>query len=344
MPTFEDIAKIAGVSKATVSLSLSDSPKISLETKIKIRNIAKNIGYDMSGLEGGKWLRNRSIGMLHVSHNPDFEKDFFRDTLIGVSEDAANKGYDVVFIGSHMQKNMNDSSEDIAEKVIQSGVEGVVVITSIPNLKGFGKLQDMHFPMVFVGNRKVDGSARHVFNVCSDHYSGGKMAAEYLHDDLGHARIALVCGQNMPHWELDRANGFFSHLRNSGLDDIENGKVIVSERYNPDDEGWGRLTRIGPTAIFAVNASIGISVLHYLRSVSRKIPDDVSLIVFDDFASFPYEHPPVTVIKQNKEALGSLAVKVLTDLLEKSKIPPRQMLISTELIERESCAAVQTQK
>ncbi|TNJ64187.1 LacI family transcriptional regulator [Paenibacillus hemerocallicola] len=341
MPTFEDIAKIAGVSKATVSLSLSDSPKISMETKVKIRNIAKNIGYDLSGMEGGKWLRNRSIGILHVSHNPDFEKDFFRDTLIGVTEDATNKGYDVVFIGSHMQKNINDTSEDIAEKVMQSGVEGVVVISSIPNLKGFGKLQDMHFPMVFVGNRKVDGSARQIFNVCSDHYSGGKMAAEYLFDDLKHTRIALVGRHNMPHWEQDRANGFFSHLRNSGLADIENDKVLVSERYKPDDEGWTKLSRIEPTAIFAVNASIGISVLHYLRSVQKRIPQDVSVIVFDDFASFPYEHPPVTVIKQNKEALGSLAVKVLTDLLEKSKYPPRQMLISTELIERESCAAAQ---
>lgn len=339
MPTFEDIAKIAGVSKATVSLALSDSTKISLETKIKIRNIAKSIGYQLSGLEGGKWLRNKSIGILYVSHIPDFEKDFFRDTLIGVTEDAANTGYDVVFIGSHMPKNIDDTAEDIADKVIQSGVEGVVVVSSIPNLKGFGKLQDMHFPLVFVGNRKVDGSARHIFNVCSDHYNGGKMAAEYLLDDLGHTRISLVGRVQMPHWELDRANGFFSHLRNSGLTDIEEGKVLVSERYKPEDEGWSKLTRDNPTAIFALNASVGMSVLHYLRSAGKRIPDDVSLVVFDDFASFPYENPPITVIKQNKEALGSLAVKLLIDLLEKSKIPPRQMLISTELIERNSCAA-----
>lgn len=341
MPTFEDIAKIANVSKATVSLALSDSAKISLETKIKIRNIAKSIGYNLSGMEGGKWLRNKSIGILYVSHVPDFEKDFFRETLIGVTEDAANSGYDVVFIGSQMQKNAEEKAEEIADKVIQSGVEGVVVVSSIPNLKGFGKLQDMHFPMVFVGNRKVDGSGRHIFNVCSDHYNGGKRAAEYLLDDLGHTRIALVGRVNMPHWELDRANGFFSHLRNSGLTDIENGKTIISERYNPGDEGWAKLGQIDPTAIFALNASIGISVLHYLRSVGKRIPDDTSVIVFDDFASFPYENPPITVIKQDKEALGSLAVKLLIDLLEKSKIPPRQMLISTELIERNSCTAAQ---
>ncbi|MEF3306810.1 LacI family DNA-binding transcriptional regulator [Paenibacillus sp. GYB003] len=338
MPTFEDIAKIAGVSKATVSLALSDSAKISLETKVKIRNIAKSIGYNLSGAEGSKWLRNKSIGILYVSNIPDFEKDFFRDTLIGVTEDAANTGYDVVFIGSHMPKSAEDMTEDIADKVVQSGVEGVIVISSIPNLKGFGKLQQMHFPMVFVGNRKVDGSARNIFNVCSDHYNGGKMAAEYLLDDLGHTRISLVGRVHMPHWEQDRLNGFFSYLRNSGLTDIENDKVLVSERYNPDDEGWNRLTRIQPSAIFAANAGIGISVLHYLRAVGRRIPEDVSLIVFDDFASFPYENPPITVIKQNKEALGSLAVKLLLDLLEKSKIPPRQMLISTELIERQSCA------
>lgn len=82
-------------------------------------------------------------------------------------------------------------------------------------------------------------------------------------------------------------------------------------------------------------------MLHYLRSAGKRIPEDVSLVVFDDFASFPYENPSITVIKQNKEALGRLAVKLLIDLLEKSNIPPRQMLISTELIERNSCAAAQ---
>ena len=338
MPTFDDIAKIAGVSKATVSLALSDSPKISMETKVKIRNIAKSIGYDISGMEGGKRQRNRSIGILYIGHTADYEKDFFRDSLIGITEDATNKGYDVVFIGGHLQKNINEAAEVIAEKVMQSGVEGVVVISSIPNLKGFKKLQEMHFPMVFIGNRKVDGSDKNVYNVSSDHYSGGKMAAEYLFDQLKHTRIALICRPNMPHWELDRVNGFFSYLRNSGLADIENNMVMVSERYTADDENWGKLDRLQPTAVFAVNASLGISVLHHLRATQKRIPEDVSVVVFDDFASFPYENPPITAIKQNKEALGSLAVKVLTDLLEKSKCPPRQMLISTELIERKSCA------
>lgn len=339
MPTFEDIAKIAGVSKATVSLALSDSSKISMETKIKVRNIARSIGYNLDGLEGGKWPRNRSIGILYVTHVPDFEKDFFRDTLIGVTEDASSKGYDVVFVGNHMQPNADDMADAIADKVMQSGVEGVIVISSIPNLKGFRKLQDMHFPMVFIGNRKVDGSGRHIFNVCSDHYNGGKLAAEYLHDDLGHTRIAVVGRLQMPHWEVDRVNGFFSHLRDAGLSDIEANKVLVSDRFNPEYEGWKRLEQIRPTAVFAVNANIGISVLHHLRSANKRIPEDVSVIVFDDFASFPYEHPPITVIKQNKEALGNLAVKVLTDLLENKKAPPRQLLISTELIVRQSCAA-----
>lgn len=76
-------------------------------------------------MEGAKWLRNKSIGILYVSHVPDFEKDFFRDTLIGVTEDAADTNYDVVFIGSHMQQHVNDTSEDIADKVIQSGARGL---------------------------------------------------------------------------------------------------------------------------------------------------------------------------------------------------------------------------
>jgi len=337
MPTFEDIAKIAGVSKATVSLALSDSPKISLETKVKIRNIAKSIGYNLNAVEGGKWLRSRSIGILYLSENPDFEKEFFRDTLMGITEDSAHRGYDVVFIGIHTRQSEN-LAEDITEKVLRSGVEGIVVVSSIPNLSGLDKLIDMRFPMVCVGDRRVDGSVHQLFNVSSDNYNGGRMAAEYLLG-LGHTRICLVTGQHPPHWEIDRSNGFFLQLRNAGLTDVEKNAVSINSPFRREDECWTRLHELNPTAVFAVNAFVGISVLHYLRSAEKRIPDDVSVIVFDDFSSFPYENPPITVIKQDKEALGSLAVKVLIDLLENAKVPPRQLLISTQLIERSSCSS-----
>lgn len=336
MPTFEEIAKLAGVSKATVSLALSDSPKISLATKTKVRNIAKNIGYNFNALDPGKWSRTRSIGALYISEDPDHDKEFFKETLMGISEDAAKADYDIVFIGVHY-KNDEALNDEIADKVIRSGVEGIIVISSIANLKGFSKLIQLHFPMVFVGDRKVEG-LEFVHNVCSDNYNGGRMAAEYLLG-LGHTRISLVKLDHPPHWEIDRQNGFFSHLRNAGLTDVENNSITISRSVDHTDPSWRHLGEINPTAIFALSALVGLRVLQYVRSVGKQVPDDVSLIVFDDFSSFPYEDPPITVIKQDKGALGNLSVKILIDILENSKTPPKQMLISTQFIERSSCSA-----
>ncbi|MFK7692151.1 LacI family DNA-binding transcriptional regulator [Paenibacillus sp. HJGM_3] len=336
MPTYEDIAKIAGVSKATVSLALSDSAKISSNTKFKIRNIAKSIGYNIDKIESAKQIRNRSIGILYFSENPDFEKDFFRDTLLGISEDASNNGYDVVFIGIHWRIG-EDFNDDVADKVMRTGVEGIIVLSRTANLNGFGRLMEMRFPMVFVGDRKVVGFDNQLYNVCSDNYNGGRMAAEYLLG-LGHPDLALVSLHTPPHWELDRANGFFSQAKNAGLTDIETRSVQISDPFDPNDPSWAKLAELNPSAIFAINARAGISIIHHLRLAGKRIPDDVSLLVFDDFSAFPYENPPITVIKQDKEALGNLSAKVLIDLLENSKVPPKQMLISTQLIERQSCA------
>lgn len=337
MPTYEDIAKIAGVSKATVSLALSDSAKISLETKTKIRNIAKNIGYAFPSAGAARWTRTCSIGILYISEHPSIGTDFFQETLMGISEDAAKANYDVVFIGIHFNKN-DKMADEIADKVVRSGVEGIIVVSSIPNLTGFSKLIEMHIPMVFIGDRKVQG-LNHVHSVASDNYNGGRMAAEFLLH-LGHKNIFLVMQNDPPHWELDRANGFYSALRGAGITNPEQKTLCITHHSDPLDEVWGALVGHCPTAMFAISSMISIRVLHYLRSAGKRVPDDVSLLAFDDFSSFRYEDPPITVIKQDKQALGNLATKIMIDYLENGKTPPKQMLISTQLVERSSCRPI----
>ncbi|WP_248924455.1 LacI family DNA-binding transcriptional regulator [Paenibacillus hamazuiensis] len=337
MPTIQDIANIAGVSKATVSLALTDHPRISTETKIKIRNIAKEIGYTKGLIAGAEKARqNISIGIVYISDNQDFEKSFFRDTLMGISEEAARADHDVAIIGIHLasKENMEDQ---ITSKVIKSGVGGIIVITNNPKVTGFDKLLSMRFPMVFVGNRKVAGHGNPLHCVSSDHYNGGRMATEYLLG-LGHRSIALAIHREAPHWELERVDGYHAALRNAGLAADERQVIRIKSPFKAEDECWQQLERSDCTAIFAVNARVGITMLHALRHLGKKIPNDISLIVFDDFPSFSMEDPPITVIQQDKKSLGTLSAKLLVDILDNPNQSPRQVLISTQLQERSSCA------
>ncbi|CAG7644492.1 LacI family DNA-binding transcriptional regulator [Paenibacillus allorhizosphaerae] len=337
-PTIQDIANIAGVSKATVSLALTDHPRISSETKIKIRNIAKEIGYAKGmAVVSEKTKTDVSLGVLYLGGNHDMEKGFFRDTLMGICEEAARSEFDVTMIGIHMD-GKNNVEENITNRVIKSGVDGIIIITNNHQLTGFDKLLEMRFPMVFVGSRKVAGYSNPLHCVSSDNYNGGRMATEYLLG-LGHKQIAMVIPQGAPHWEMERVDGYCAALRNAGLTSSDYRVIRVNSLYQAEDECWRELDRMDCTAIFAVNARVGITLLHYLRNTGKKIPDQVSLIVFDDFPSFSLEDPPVSVIMQDKKTLGTMSTKLLADILGNTNEYPRQIMIPTQLIERKSCMA-----
>ncbi|CAG7617989.1 LacI family DNA-binding transcriptional regulator [Paenibacillus allorhizosphaerae] len=342
MPTLQDIANIAGVSKATVSLALSDHPRISLETKHKIRHIAKEIGYAAGQPGNAAEAKTSSIGVVYVSDNQDYEHGFFRDTVMGICREASRYNYNVVMIGIHKLYQGN-IVEDVADKVVKSGVEGIVVVSSIPNLQGFEKLIAMRFPMVFIGSRKVAGLTDPIHSVASDNYNGGRTAAEYLLE-LGHSNVAVVHGLHSPPWERERISGFYSALRSAGFQADEDQAIEVSNLLHPEAPCWSQLKQQSPTAVFATNVHVGMLMLHYLRECGFRIPDDASLIVFDDSPSFPMENPPITVVRQDMKSLGVLSAKRLFDLLESSDPLPNQILISAQLIERSSCAPLSNRK
>lgn len=339
MPTLQDIANIAGVSKATVSLALADHQRISTETKRKVRNIARKLGYIEGHDDKGQRdpLAKRVIGVVYISDNQDFEKGFFRETLMGISDEASRLKSDVVLIGIQLLDNESEM-EDIANKVLESNAEGIIVISNTPLLKGLDKLIEMKFPILIIGERKVEGTVQPLPIIASDNYNGGKMATDYLLA-LGHTRIAAALRSNAPHWEMERLNGFCTALRNAGLTYTDDHVISVNSPFHPEDPCWERFAKLKPTAVFATNAKEGLTILNYLRWNRIRIPDEVSLIVFDDFASFPYESPPITVVKQDKETLGTLSVKMLLDTLNYSHHLPARVLISTQFIERQSCAS-----
>lgn len=342
MPSMDDIAKLAGVSKATVSLALASHPRISEETRKKVRTIAAQIGYVQRTIAAksasSKPARKQeaAIGVLYMGSNQADVQGFFRDTLTGISEEASRRQANAVIIGISSYGEEADDRE-VYEKVIHSGVAGVIVVSGTPRVYGLDLLVERRFPMVFVGSRRLADREVPVHSVSSDNFDGGVIATERLLK-LGHRNMAVMVGPDPQLSEIDRLNGFFSALRSAGIPASDERIVKVAGKLDLEEDGWRQLRRLEPTAVLATNMILGHMALQYYRLLEKNVPEDVSLIVFDDTAFFPLENPPITVIKQDMKALGTLSTEMLFDLLDQPGQPPRQLLIPVQLVERASCA------
>lgn len=341
MPSMEDIAKLAGVSKTAVSLALKDHARVSDETKQKIKDIAKEIGYvQKSSAPKAPAARARrrsgsSIGVIYIGEGQAIAQ-FFRETLSGITEYASRSGVPVVMIGMFAVNETTDAHEVYA-KVIDAGVSGIIVVSASAKLHGLELLAERQFPMVFVGNRRLANRETALHCVSSDNYDGGVIATEYLLR-LGHRRIAVLTDKQALPWEHDRVSGFFSALRQAGVAADEEWLIQVSDNYDPEDPGWRRLAHLQPTAVMATNLILGHMALNHCRALGKPIPEELSLVVFDDTDFFRLEQPPITVIRQDLESLGTLAAEMLLELIAQPEQPVRQLLLPVELVTRASCA------
>ncbi|QJC51542.1 LacI family transcriptional regulator [Paenibacillus albicereus] len=335
MPTLKDIAKLAQVSKATVSLALAGDKRVSAETRDKVAAIAKQLGYIPNRMaQGLSRARSQSLGVLFYGGLTNPLEDFFSDTLMGIGHEALQLGYNVVLLG--FSRQMDGERTDWTDHVMRSGVDGVIVISMTSPLYGFEKLLAMRFPIVFIGKRQVSGSSTLKLNeVSTDHYGAGRAASDYLRR-LGHSELAVAAPESASAWMEERIHGFFSGDRkllaemNERVYDVSEGKE--------GEATFSRMLAQGYTAFFAIAPHLGLSLLQALHRQGIRVPEDVSLLVYDDFPSAALQRPPLTVLKQDMRALGRLAFQRMIELIADPEEEPKQILLSATLLERESCA------
>lgn len=337
MPTLKDIAKLAQVSKATVSLALAGDSRISAETRGRVTAIAEQLGYIPNRMAKGlSRARSQSLGVLFYGGLTNPLEDFFSDTLMGIGHEALQLGYNVVLLG--FSKETNGEHSDWTDLVLRSGVEGLIVISMSSMLYGFEKLLSMPFPVVFIGKREVAGMNPGKLNdVSTDHYGAGRAAADYLRG-LGHEELAVVAPRQASRLMEERVHGFLS----------ADGRLLreMNERvhYVPEDvaaEAWiDAVLARRCTAYFAISPRLGLSLLQALQQRGIRVPEDVSLLVYDDFPSASLQRPPLTVMKQDMRSLGRLAFQRLMETIADPAEEGKHVLLSASLVERQSCARV----
>ncbi len=334
MLTIKDIAKLAGVSQATVSKALNNRPDIGLVTKSKILEIVKELQFSPDAF--AKSLKNRyseNIGVVFsrfaspLSGNP-----FFSKVLEGIEAEIAINNFNLI-----LQIMYNKSSDQMPKMVRERQVEGLILVGIFDNPL-LDTIIKKNIPTVFVDPKE---SMSNFNQILIDNEHGAFMATQYL-INAGHRRIGFISGDLARMSFNQRYEGYQKAMRYNGIDVNEN-LVKTGGNEKGYDHVRKLMTHEKPTAIFAandINAIYGYQAIHEMK---MRIPDDISIIGFDDIELSKMSLPPLTTIRVYKEELGSIAVRILLRIIKReTNEQTTTTVVPVKLIERKSVRKIET--
>lgn len=324
--TIEMVASAAGVSQSTVSRILNGTAVVSQHKKKAIDDAIAALGYVPNpvarGLAGG---RTFSIGVITQA----IDSPFYGAALRGIEDELEPAGYSPLFVSGHW----NVAGETRCLDVLRSRrVDGIIVLT--------GRLPDeallacaVSVPVVVTGRAL---SAPGLASLYFDNFEGGRMATQHLLE-LGHREIAFVSGDPAHPDAIERLYGYRAALEAEGV--RFERQLVVAGGFSEGSglEAVNRLIAAGQhfTAIFAANDEMAFGAALGLRRHGLRVPEDVSIVGFDDLPAAQFSNPPLTTIRQPAYELGRLAAADMLRLLAGRE--PESEVPVPRLITRESC-------
>ena len=328
----KDVPEKAGVSVTTVSHVINETRMVSKNLRQRVLTAMKELGYQPNAL--ARSLRRKetnTIGMIM----PDSANPFFAEVARGIEDTSFEQGYSVIICNSDgdVQKELLHANV-LAEKQM----DGIVLFATGKSTKQIEMLQGRNIPLVMVDREIPDVM---VDVVLTDNMQGGELATRHLLD-LGHSRVACITGSLDLPLSVERTTGYRKALLERGI--AVDQALIVEGDFNY--ESGYRATRqfleldAPPSAIFACNDPMAIGAISAIVESGRRVPDDISIVGFDDVSLASFANPPLTTIVQSKYEMGAIATKMLLERVHDRDMPARRKLLGTSLLKRESTAPV----
>ncbi|WP_428909616.1 LacI family DNA-binding transcriptional regulator [Niallia sp. Krafla_26] len=336
--TIKDVAKAANVTPSTVSRVIADSPRISIKTKQKVRQVMKDLGYQPN-LNARNLAKRctQTIGLIMPnSTDKVFQNPFFPEVIRGISNMAHTTEYAIQFSTGETEEQIYDG----VVRMVQSGrVDGVILLYSRINDKVMAFLEDKEVPYTMIGKpyQNMDKTT-HVDN---DNIGAAKEVTKYLLN-LGHKRIGFVGGNLSLMVTKDRRQGYEEALEEAGIaishdyivhEDslIEGGQEVVAKLISLEET---------PTALVVVDDLMALDMINTLEKHGIRVPDDISIVSFNNLLLSQLAHPPLTTVDINIHDLGFQAAKTLIEMIKNSNEPAKRLIIPHKMIERNSCKKI----
>lgn len=331
MTTIKDVARAAGVAASTVSRVLAGSSRISPDTHEKVRAAMRELNYHPNAI--ARSLASKSthtLGMVIArSAEQAFANPFFAEVLRGIGSAIAAEGYNLMLT---MAANPQEERSACMKLLRQRRVDGVILTSARTRDRLVDDLLKEAFPFVLIG--RVPES-RPVNWVNNDNVAVGSMAAEHLLSK-GHRRIALIHGPADMVVSADRRQGYVGALEAAG--------VPVRPEYDEDggftkEGGHRAMHRLlqlpePPTAVFCLDDSMAVGALMALKELGKQRA--VAIVGVNDDPLTQLIDPPLTTIRIPVFDLGATAARTLIDLLARKNSSPRQVILPSQLVVRES--------
>lgn len=334
MVTRNDVARMAGVSAATVSYVLNKGPRpVSAETRERVLRVIHDLDYKPNAVARNlRMQRTSTLGMLL----PDIQNPFYAEVTRGVEAIAFENGYKVILChsGYSIEREL-----DYIETLQMERVAGVIWIPSAANMEPYENLVANHIPTVVI-DRSLIGYK--VPSVVADNYRGGYIATEHL-IKLGHRRIAAITRPVEMSHSQKRIQGYIAAHEHYGIPFDQ--QLIVPGGYWLENgrQAFNRLMQITPrpTAIFAYNDIMAIGSLRAAHQSGLSVPKDISIVGFDDIPQADFTCPSLTTVSMPIFDMGRRGSQLLLRLIAGEKIPTEnEPPMDVKLVVRESSGPV----
>jgi LacI family transcriptional regulator len=329
--TIIDVAREAGVSYATVSRVINNKGYIKPETRERVLRAVTKLGYVVNQ-QARSLARGHSqiVGLLV----PGVDTGYIGEIIRGIDDELASASYDLMLYTAHRRRTREST---YVSTLTQGLADGLLLV--LPRAPGsyLETLRRRGFPYVLIDHQGIDDTGP---SVGATNRRGGYDATRHL-IELGHQRIGFITGTLDLRCSTDRLDGYRAALAEHGL---AADPALIREGDFEQPSGYAGARQLlalpqPPTAIFASNDVSAFGVMEAARDCGLRIPEDISIVGFDDIPQASHVNPTLTTVRQPLEQMGRLATRMLLESIHDRARPTERIELPTELIVRGSCRA-----
>ena len=334
MATIKDVAQHAGVSVTTVSHAVNDTRHVSTPVRARVEAAIRELGYVPSAVARSlKSNTTRTLGML----TPNSSNPYFAEIVRVVEDRCFAAGYTLILCNTEDESPRHSVYLTV---LAERRIDGLIVVSTGDDEALVSQLRGLRMPTVLL-DREIDDPGCDLVETA--HMDGGLLAVRHLLS-LGHRRIACIGGPAHVTAGEQRIEGWRLALAESGA--LPEGDTLLWRGGFTSQGGYEAMHAImrsdpgakRPSAVFVCNDLMAIGALRAVHESGLRVPDDVSIVGFDDIELAAYTSPPLTTVAQPKSRIGALAVDMLLERVSGRRLEPRKVVLQPELRVRASTA------